>query len=143
MSHAASAREHKTPVAPARAPDGWPMRYSHYRNYLLFAATSIFMALGCIVILEGLYALSQGEQAWAEWLAMMAQPHWLFASVVVLGFSVYFAIRFGWVGRKIGAGRIGPVPPPPLPLPVLGILPIGGFVTLWLVLLIIMGGVLS
>lgn len=143
MSDSATRTEAKTPVAPARAPSGFPMGFHRYRNYTLFASTSAFMMLGCIVLLEGLYALGQGEQAWGEWLAMMAKPQWLLASAVVLVFTLFFAVRFGWVGRKIAAGRIGPVPPPPLPLPLLGILPVGGFVTLWIVVIAILGGALS
>jgi TRAP-type C4-dicarboxylate transport system permease small subunit len=63
-------------------------------------------------------------------------------SVVCLLFTLYFAIRFFWVGRKIAAGRIGPIPGPPLPMPILGVAPIGGAVTLWLILLAILVGLL-
>ena len=63
--------------------------------------------------------------------------------LVCLAFTLYFAIRFAWIGRKLGAGRIGPIPAAPLPLPILGVAPIGGFVTLWIVLLVILGGWLS
>jgi hypothetical protein len=66
----------------------------------------------------------------------------LVLSTLVLLVTLYFAFRFGWVGRKIGAGRVGPVPPPPLPLAILGAAPLGGFVTLWLILLAILAGVL-
>ncbi len=61
--------------------------------------------------------------------------------LVVLVDTLYFAFRFGWVGRKIAAGRIGPIPGPPLPLAILGLAPLGGFVTLWLVVLLVIGGV--
>ncbi|HTO53133.1 MAG TPA: hypothetical protein VMR50_07080 [Myxococcota bacterium] len=132
----------RTPTAPARPPSGFPVGFYRYRNYILFAATSLFMALGCIGLLEGLHALGKGEAAWNGFLARMARPHNLVLSVVVLGFTLYFVIRFAWVGRKIGAGRIGPVPRPPLPMPLLGVAPIGGFVTVWLVLLAILGGLL-
>jgi len=132
----------KTRTSPARAPSGFPFGFSRYRNYVLFAATSVFMALGCIGLLEGLYALSKGPEAWNAWLAHMAQPFDLALSLLVLGFTLYFVVRFGWVGRKIGAGRIGPLPRPPLPLPVLGLAPLGGFATLWLILLAILGGLL-
>jgi fumarate reductase subunit C len=132
----------KTRTAPARAPSGFPFSFYRYRNYVAFAATSVFMALGCIGLLEGLHALGKGEDAWKAWLAEMAQPGALTLSFVVLAFTLYFVFRFGWVGRKIGAGRVGPVPRPPLPLPVLGLAPLGGFMTLWLILLAILGGLL-
>ncbi|HXZ86784.1 MAG TPA: hypothetical protein VEI82_14980 [Myxococcota bacterium] len=141
MSAHAPAAE-KTRTAAARPPSGFPFGFYRYRNYVLFAATSVFMALGCVGLLEGLHALGQGPEAWNAWLARMARPFDLALSLVVLAFTLYFAIRFGWVGRKIGAGRIGPVPRPPLPMPVLGVAPIGGFITLWLILLAILGGLL-
>ena len=140
MSAAAAAG--KTRTAPARAPEGFPFGFYRYRNYVLFAATSVFMGLGCIGLLEGLYALGHGPDAWNAWLAHMARPFDLALSLVVLAFTLYFVFRFGWVGRKIGAGRVGPLPRPPLPLPVLGVAPLGGFVTLWLILLAILGGLL-
>ena len=139
-AHAPAAQ--KTRTAAARPPSGFPLGFYRYRNYVVFAATSAFMALGCIGLLEALYALGHGEDAWKAWLAHMARPVDLTLSLVVLGFTLYFVFRFAWVGRKIGAGRIGPVPRPPLPMPILGVAPIGGFVTLWLILLAILGGLL-
>jgi Fumarate reductase subunit C len=132
----------KTRTAPPRPPAGFPFGFYRYRNYVLFASTSVFMALGCFALLEGLHALASGEAAWNAWLAAMARPPFLALSSVILLFTLYFAFRFGWVGRKIGAGRVGPLPRPPLPLPVLGIAPLGGFVTLWLILLAILAGVI-
>jgi hypothetical protein len=132
----------KTRTAAPRPPAGFPFRFYRYRNYVVFAATSVFMALGCVGLLEALYALGRGEEAWKEFLANMAKPHNLVLSLVVLGFTLYFVLRFAWVGRKIAAGRIGPIPRPPLPMPLLGVAPIGGFLTLWLILLAILAGVL-
>ncbi|MFI5314184.1 MAG: hypothetical protein ACHQ6T_00655 [Myxococcota bacterium] len=132
----------KTRTAPARPPSGFPFGFYRYRNYVLFAATSVFMALGCFALLEGLHALSRGEAAWNAWLAALAAPPFLALSTVILLFTLYFVFRFGWVGRKIGAGRVGPLPRPPLPLPLLGVAPLGGFVTLWLILLAILAGII-
>ena len=133
----------KTPTAPARAPSGFPFAFYRYRNYTIFAFTSIPMAISLVFLLRGVAALGRGEEAWKGWLAAQSSPGLNALHLVCLLFTLYFAIRFGWVGRKIGAGRIGPVPPPPLPLPLLGVAPIGGFVTLWIVLLVILGGWLA
>jgi fumarate reductase subunit C len=132
----------KTPTARPRPPSGFPIGFYRYRNYILFAATSVFMALGGFALLEGLHALAKGEQAWNDWLAALAKPHFFALSLAIFGFTVYFAIRFFWVGRKIAVGRIGPIPGPPLPMFALGVLPIGGIVTVWLVLLVILSGAL-
>ena len=132
----------KTRVAPARPPAGFPLGFYRYRNYIVFAATSVFMMLGCAMLLDAIHALGQGEEAWLAFLARMARPYYLTTSTVVLLFTLYFVFRFAWVGRKIAAGRIGPIPRPPVPMFVTGILPIGGFLTLWLILLLILGGFL-
>jgi divalent metal cation (Fe/Co/Zn/Cd) transporter len=132
----------KTRTARARPPDGFPLGFYRYRNYIVFAATSLFMMLGCAMLLDAIHALGQGEAAWLAFLARMARPYYLATSTVVLLFTLYFVFRFAWVGRKIAAGRIGPIPRPPVPMFVTGVAPIGGFLTLWLILLLILGGFL-
>ena len=86
------------------------------------------MMLGCAscstACTRSARARRRGSRCSRAWRARL-----LASSTVVLLFTLYFVIRFGWVGRKIAAGRIGPMPRPPLPMPVLGIAPIGGFVT--------------
>ena len=141
-----SAPGSKTRTLEARAPDGYPLGFSHYRNYVLFAATSVFMVLACIILLVGVNALAGGEESWNAYLGGLASPGMLFVSCLVLVFTLYFALRFGWVGRKIPAGgKIGPMPlaPPGIPMPLLGVAPIGGFVTLWLVVLLLLGGAIG
>ena len=93
-----------TPTLPARAPDGYRFRFSNYRNYVLFAATSLFMAVACIILLVGVNALANGEEAWNAYRAGLGSPVMLLLSSVVLIFTLYFALRFGWVGRKIPFG---------------------------------------
>jgi hypothetical protein len=134
------AKAPKTPTFPARKPSGFPLGWYRYRNYTLFALTCIPMAIAALELLQGVAALGRGEAAWSAWLASLAGGPVRALNILCLLFTIYFAFRFGWVGRKIAAGRIGPVPKPPLPLAVLGIAPLGGFVTLWLVLLVILGG---
>ena len=135
-----------TPTLPARAPDGYPFRFSSYRNYVLFAATGPFMAVACIILLVGVNALAKGEEAWNAYLAGLGSPFMLFVSGVVLIFTVYFALRFGWIGRKIPAGgKIGRIrlAPAAIPMPLLGLALHGVFVTLWLVVLLVLGGAIG
>ena len=135
-----------TPTLPARAPDGYPFRFSNYRNYVLFALTSLFMAVACIILLVGVNALANGEEAWKAYLAGLGSPVMLFVSSVVLIFTLYFALRFGWIGRKIPAGgKIGRIQlaPATIPMPLLGLAAIGGFVALWLVVLLVLGGAIG
>ena len=139
-AHAATPE--KTRTAPRRNPDGFPFGWYRYRNYVLFAFTSLPLALGGVGLLEALHALGKGEEAWNAWLAEMARPFNLALSLFVLAFALYFVIRFAWVGRKIAVGRIGPIPGPPLPMPLLGAGPLLGAVPLWLIVFAILGGLL-
>ncbi|MCP5067679.1 MAG: hypothetical protein GY946_14040 [bacterium] len=132
----------RTRTAPAHAPNGFPFGFRRYRSYTLFAATALPMALAAVVLLFGVAALGSGEEAWNSFLGALSSPVAIVISLIMLAASVYFAIRFGWVGRKIAAGRIGPIPGPPLPLPLLGVAPLGGMVVGWLLILAILGGVL-
>jgi hypothetical protein len=140
-AHGAAAAA-KTRTAPSRKPDGFPFGFYRYRNYVVFAFTCIPMALGGVGLLEALHALGKGEEAWNAWLAEMARPFNLTLSLVVLAFTLYFVFRFAWVGRKIAIGRIGPIPGPPLPMPVLGVAPLAGAVPLWLIVFALLGGLL-
>lgn len=132
-----------TKTAPARKPDGFPMGWRRYRSYTLFGFTCIPMAISAALLLRGVSALGQGEQAWTSWLASLSSPGMRALNGLCLVFALYFAFRFGWVGRKIAAGRIGPIPKPPLPLPLLGLAPLGGFVAVWLILILILAGVIG
>lgn len=136
----ATAHAEKTRTSPSRKPDGFPMGWYRYRNYTLFAFTCVPMAISLACLVIGIFALGHGEEAWQAWLARQATPAFRVVHLVCFGFTLYFAIRFAWVGRKIAVGRIGPIPGPPAPIGLLGIAPIGGFVTVWLVLLVILGG---
>ena len=137
---AATAPAQKTRTAPALKPSGFPMGFRRYRNYTIFAFTAVPMLIELAVLVTGVRALGAGEEAWKAWLSAQATPGMRTLHLICLAFTLYFVVRFAWVGRKIAAGRIGPVPSPPLPMPLLGVAPIGGFLTLWLVLLVILGG---
>jgi hypothetical protein len=126
--------EDPTSLRAERVSAGW----YRYRNHALRATCIRWRSRRSSFC--GRAALGRGEAAWSAWLASLAGGPVRALNVLCLLFTIYFAFRFGWVGRKIAAGRIGPIPKPPLPLAILGIAPLGGFVTLWLVLLVILGG---
>ncbi len=131
-----------TRVAPARPPSGWPLGHARYRNYVLFAFTSVFMAIASVQLLLGVRALADGPEAWQGYLGSMSSGPTLALSWVVLAFTVYFTIRWAWLTRKIAVGRVGPIPGPGLPLPVLFVGVLGVFVAGFVVTLLVLGGVL-
>jgi hypothetical protein len=67
----------------------------------------------------------------------------LLLDLVVLAFALYFVARWSWIGRKIAVGRIGPIPPNPLPMSLLGAGPLVLYAIVWIVVLMFLGGSLA
>lgn len=132
----------RTRTARARKPGGWPLAHARYRNYILFALTSVFMAIGAVLLLSGVEALGSGKAAWRAWLAWLGQPEIRVLSWISLLFTAYFTIRWAWLTRKIAAGRVGPIPRPPLPMFLLFLGTLGAFFVGLIVTLMIVGGAL-
>jgi fumarate reductase subunit C len=130
----------RTRTAPPRKPGGWPLAHSRYRNYLLFALTSVFMGAAALLLLAGVQALGQGKDAWRAYLAWLGTPPIRALSWISLLFTLYFTVRWAWLTRKIAAGRVGPIPRPPLPLFVLFLGTLGAFFVGLIVTLMIVGG---
>jgi fumarate reductase subunit C len=131
----------RTRAAPARPPAGFPIGYRSYLSYLIFGASSVSMLIGCVALLFALRALDQGEEAWRSYLAALASPGALLATALISLHTLFFAIRFGWMARKIAAGKVKGVPlAPPLPLSLLGVVPISAFASTWLLVLLLLGG---
>ena len=81
------------------------MGFYRYRNYVVFAATSLFMVLGCAMLLDGDPRAGPGRGSVARVPARMARPYYL--ATLDRGrllFTSYFVFRFAWVGRKIARG---------------------------------------
>jgi fumarate reductase subunit C len=130
----------RTRTAPALKPGGWPLAHSRYRNYLLFALTSVFMGAAALLLLAGVQALGQGKDAWRAYLTWLGTPPIRALSWLSLLFTLYFTARWAWLTRKIAAGRVGPIPRPPFPLFVLFIGTLGAFVVGLILTLMIVGG---
>jgi len=134
--------EPRTRTAAPRKPGGWPLVHARYRNYLLFALTSVFMAAAAVLLLSGVEALGRGKEAWRAWLVWLGQPQIRMLSWICLLFTAYFTVRWAWLTRKIAAGRVGPIPGPPLPLFLLFLGTLGAFFVGLIVTLMIVGGAL-
>ena len=57
-----------------RSMRGWWKRNPYYMRYLAMEATSILIALYALILLLGLWRLSEGEAAYESWLAMLRSP---------------------------------------------------------------------
>jgi len=79
----------KTYVRPMR---GWWRRNPYYVRYMIREASSVFLAIYTVILLVGLFRLTQGEAAWDAWRAALASPgsivfHWL--ALLTVGYHAY------------------------------------------------------
>jgi fumarate reductase subunit C len=77
-----------------RSMDGWWRRDPFFLRYMAREATSIFVVAYALILLAGLIRLSQGEEAFGDWLDGLASP----ASVAfhVLLFAVFAYHTWSW-----------------------------------------------
>ena len=66
----------------------WFMTHSRYKHYMLHEISSLFVALYLVVIIIGLFRLSEGEAAWNGWLEGVASPLGIIFRLVVFAFSL-------------------------------------------------------
>ena len=68
---------------------GWWQRHPFYVKYIVREVSSVFVTLYALVLLCGLYQLTQGREAYEAWLARAASP-------VAIGFHVLALAAFVW-----------------------------------------------
>ncbi len=128
-----------TRTLPRRLPDGWWLQHPRYRTYVMFAATGIVLSIVNVVLLLGVGALATSVAAWEAYLAALGTiPGLLFVLLLLLA-TVFFALRWVYVGRKIPGAKLGPMPA--VSMTVALIANVAGLVTLWLVVLVLLSGV--
>ena len=69
----------KTYVRPMQ---GWWRRNPYFVRYMIREGSSVFLAIYAVILLVGLYRLTQGQAAWEAWLGALTSPisilfHWL------------------------------------------------------------------
>ena len=83
---AARVRTYVRPMA------GWWRRNPYFMRYMIREGSSVFLAIYTIILLVGLYRLTQGEQAWDAWRSALTSPisfvfHWL--ALLTVGYHAY------------------------------------------------------
>jgi fumarate reductase subunit C len=136
----AAARAEPTRTAPAPKPEGFWIQHPRYRSYVLFAGTGALLWLGALVLARGLFALGEGVAAWNAYLAALGSPAGVVAMVVIFAATVFFALRFLWIGIKVATVDLGPIPAPPAP--VIFVLHYAGLAALTGLLLLVASGVI-
>ena len=71
---------------------GWWRRNPYFVRYMIREGSSVFLAIYAVILLVGLYRLTQGEAAWDAWRAALASPvslvfHWL--ALLVVSYHAY------------------------------------------------------
>ena len=98
---------------PIRAPK-FPLR-GRYASYTLFGLCSIFFLLQSLLVLEAVWQLGSGAEAWEALRARFRAPLYLVYHGLALVALVYTGIRFFLkLFAKSQPPKIGPLPRPPL-----------------------------
>ena len=71
---------------------GWWRKNPYFVRYMIREGSSVFLAIYTVILLVGLYRLTQGEAAWNAWLAALTSPlsllfHWL--ALLTVGYHAY------------------------------------------------------
>ena len=79
----------KTYVRPMQ---GWWRRNPYFVRYMIREGSSVFLAIYAVILLVGLYQLTQGQAAWDAWRAALTSPisllfHWL--ALLTVGYHAY------------------------------------------------------
>jgi fumarate reductase subunit C len=75
-----------------RSMDGWWRKNPYYVRYMLREGSAVFLAIYALVLLAGLFCLSQGAAAYGAWIAALTDPlaivfHWL--ALLAVGYHAY------------------------------------------------------
>ena len=75
-----------------RPMSGWWRKNPYFVRYMIREGSSVFLAIYALILLVGLWRLTQGETAWNGWLEAMASPvsilfHWL--ALLTVGYHAY------------------------------------------------------
>ena len=70
-----------------RPMQGWWRKNPYFVRYMIREGSSVFLAAYAVILLVGLYRLTQGEDAYEGWLAALMSPwsilfHWLALATV-------------------------------------------------------------
>jgi fumarate reductase subunit C len=79
----------KTYVRPMQ---GWWRKNPYYVRYMIREASSVFLAIYSLILLVGLWRLTQGAAVWEGWLGALTSPvsilfHWL--ALLTVGYHAY------------------------------------------------------
>ncbi len=129
-----------TRTAPARPPDGFFLEHPRYRLYMLFTATGLVVALDALILLRAAKSLGEGPEAWASFQQVFQSGIGISYAFILFMATLFFAIRFLFLGVPVFTVRIGALPAPPARLVLVG--QFAGFIGGSALVLLILSGVI-
>jgi fumarate reductase subunit C len=67
-----------------RSTNGWWWKNSYFIRYMIREGSAVFLSAYVLVLLVGLYRLSQGQHAFDDWRVALASPGWILFHIVAL-----------------------------------------------------------
>ena len=84
-----------------RPMQGWWLKNPFYIKYIVREATSVFVGIYVVVLLEGVMALNEGATAYNAWLAAMHSPLAIIFHIIALAAALYHAVTWFAVAPKV------------------------------------------
>jgi succinate dehydrogenase subunit C len=88
-------------VTYVRSMKGWWLKNPVYLKYMVREATSVFVTLYALVLLNGLWCLAEGEAAYMDWQARMSNPIYILFHLTAIAASGYHAFTWFKVAPKV------------------------------------------
>ena len=128
-----------TRVAPPRPPDQFPSG-GRYPAYLAFGACGALLMISAIILIEGVWALGNGEAAWDAFRTTLGHPVFIAYHFVAFIGLTWFILRLFRLFPATQPYRIGPFKRPADAVMVAGLY--GVFFTILAVGTLFLGGAL-
>ncbi|MTI13276.1 fumarate reductase subunit C [Sansalvadorimonas verongulae] len=87
-------------------PGNWFMKHPAYRFYMLRESSCVFNLLYCINLLNGLFKLAAGPDAWNAWMTMQGNPLMVVFALVTLGLTLIHTITFANMAPRVAPQQV-------------------------------------
>lgn len=85
----------------------WWLGASRYRRYMVRELTSLFLGGYAVMLIVGLWRLSQGPETFSAWLVAMRTPLGLVCNTLILAAALYHSFTWFNAAPKAMSMRIG------------------------------------
>lgn len=66
----------------------WFLTHARYKSYMSHEVSSVFVALYMWLLIDGLFQLAKGPEAWEAWLGFIKHPLVVIISLIVFAFFI-------------------------------------------------------